>query len=134
MLKNRFIILGLMICLILAAVPSVLSATDKTPVEAPVISQTTAPTTAVTVSDSQAVGAAAVTSKVATKYWLELKVYPSSNTRALWLYAGNSWKYLPNPTENIENSVQQAFTNPTKFQVQVWYSGDKIVGLVVNSK
>lgn len=134
MLKNRFIILGLMMCLILAVVPSVLSATDKTLIEAPVISQTTAPTSSVTVSDSQAVEATAVTSNIATKYWLELKAYPSSNTRALWLYAGNGWRYLSNPPENIESSVQQAFTNPTKFQVKVWYSGSKIVGLTVMTK
>ena len=133
MLKNRLIIAGLMMCLILAAVPSVLSANGNQAI-APVTSSLTTAPSSVAVSSDASFDAAAVTSNLATKYWLELKAYPASNTRALWLYAGNDWRYLSNPSENIENSVQQAFTNPTKFQVKVWYSGNKIVGLVVNTK
>ncbi|AKB81983.1 Aerotaxis sensor receptor protein [Methanosarcina barkeri 3] len=76
----------------------------------------------------------AVTNNIATKYWVELKAYPSSNTRSLWLYAGNGWRYLSNPSENIETSVQNAFANPDIFQVKVWYSGQKIVGLTVVTK
>lgn len=129
MSKSRLIIAGLTICLILAAIPSVLSAASADNQGLSLSSQTTAP-----VLSQKSVSTTAVTNNIATDYWLELKAYPSSNTRALWLYAGNDWRYLANPSENIENSVQQAFTNPTKFQVKVWYCGNKIVGLVVNTK
>ena len=134
MLKNRLIIAGLMACLILAAIPSVLSAADNQGIVPTTSSMKTAPTSVpVSVSDSP-VDTAAVTSNIATKYWLELKAYPSSNTRAMWLYAGNDWRYLPSPSVNIETSLQQAFANPDIFQVKVWYCGNKIVGLVVNTK
>lgn len=132
MLKNRFIIAGFMVCLILAMIPSVLSA-------APANNQGTAlqandQTTAPAVLSQKSSSIASVTSNIATSYWLELKVYPSTNTRALWLYAGNDWRYLSNPSSNIESSVQQAFANPNTFEVKVWYSGSKIVGLVVKTK
>ncbi len=131
MLKNRLIIAGLVVCLVLAAIPTVLSAAsaDNQGLAAQSNSQTTAPT----ISPKSA-SVTAVTSNVATKYWLELKSYPSTSTRALWLYAGNDWRSLSNPSSNIETSVQQAFSNPDAFQVKVWYSGNKIVGLVVMSK
>jgi hypothetical protein len=132
MSKNRLILAGLIVCLILAAIPLGLSAAaaDDQVGNLQVSTATTAPAPAPTA----AVSAAKVTSSIATKYWLELKAYPAKNTRGLWLYAGNDWRYLPNPSSNIESSVQQAFDNPNTFQVQVWYSGNTIVGLVVNSK
>ncbi len=132
MLKNRLIIAGLMICLILAAVPSVLSAAssqDKGVALGLGGQQSTAPATL-----GKSMSTTAVTSNVATEYWLELKAYPASNARALWLYVGNDWRYLSNPSSNIETSVQNAFANPDEFQVKVWYSGQKIVGLVVMTK
>lgn len=132
MLKNRLIIAGLVICLILAAVPAVLSAASSQSSGVALDSggqQSTAPTNTL-----GKVSTTAVTSNIATKYWLELKAYPSSSTRSLWLYAGNDWRYLSNPSENIENSVQNAFANPDIFQVKVWYSGSKIVGLTVMTK
>lgn len=130
MLKNRLIIAGLIMCLILAAVPSVLSAASSQ--DQGVVSgsqQSTAP-----VSVGKSVSTAGVVNGVATAYWLELKSYPSSNARALWLNVDNDWRYLSNPASNIETSVQNAFANPDNFQVKVWYSGQKIVGLVVMTK
>jgi len=133
MLKNRLIIVGLMMCLILAAIPSVLSAAaaDNQGTALQPSSQTTA---SAAISQKLSSVAAAVKNDIATKYWLELKAYPSSNTRALWLYAGSDWRYLSNPSSNIESSVQQAFANPNTFEAKVWYSGNKIVGLIVNTK
>lgn len=132
MLKKRLIITCLAMCLILAAVPSVLSAASSQDMGVSLSSgsqQTTAP-----VLSQKSVSTTAVKNDIATEYWLELKPYPSSNTRALWLYAGGDWRYLYKPTSNIETSVQNAFANPDTFQVKVWYSGNKIVGLVVMTK
>jgi hypothetical protein len=132
MLKNRFIIAGFMVCLILAMIPSVLSATPAN--NQGTALQANAQTTAPAVLSQKSSSLASVTSNIATSYWLELKTYPSTNTRALWLYAGDDWRYLSNPSSNIESSVQQAFANPNTFEVKVWYSGSKIVGLVVKTK
>ncbi len=132
MLKNRFIIAGFMVCLILAMIPSVLSAAPAN--NQGTALQVNAQTTAPAVLSQKSSSTASVTSNIATSYWLELKVYPSTNKRALWLYAGNDWRYLSNPSSNIESSVQQAFANPNTFEVKVWYSGSKIVGLVVKTK
>ncbi len=131
MLKNRLIIAGLVICLVLAAMPAVLSAASSQSQEISLSGgqQSTAPVTL-----GKTMSTTAVTNNIATKYWVELKAYPSSNTRSLWLYAGNGWRYLSNPSENIETSVQNAFANPDIFQVKVWYSGQKIVGLTVVTK
>ncbi|WP_155398123.1 hypothetical protein [Methanosarcina barkeri] len=121
-----------MVCLILAAVPSVLSAASSQHLGVGLSSssqQTTAP-----VLSQKSVSTTAVKNAIATEYWLELKAYPSSNTKALWLYAGNDWRYLSKPSSSIETSVQNAFANPDTFQVKVWYSGNKIVGLVVMTK
>ncbi|WP_292387592.1 hypothetical protein [Methanosarcina sp. UBA5] len=121
-----------MMCLILAAVPSVLSAASSQDQGVALDSgsqQSTAPAVV-----EKSVSTAAVTNGVATAYWLELKAYPSTNTRALWLNVDNDWRYLSNPASNIETSVQNAFANPDNFQVKVWYSGQKIVGLVVMTK
>ncbi|HEY3362367.1 MAG TPA: hypothetical protein VGK06_11265 [Methanosarcina sp.] len=133
MSKNRLILAGLTVCLILAAIPLGLSAAAADD-QVGTLQVNTATTTAPAQIPTAAVSAAKVSSSVATKYWLELKAYPAKNTRGLWLYAGNDWRYLPNPSSNIESSVQQAFDNPNTFQVQVWYSGNTIVGLVVNTK
>ena len=81
------------------------------------------------------VAAKAVGSGVATNYWLELKAYPAGSARSLWLFVDNSWRHLDNPSDGIQASVQDAFCIcPTVLQVQVWYDGEVIVGLVVNKK
>ncbi|MCC4768582.1 hypothetical protein FXW07_18760 [Methanosarcina sp. DH1] len=130
MFKNRLIIAGLVMCLILAMVPSVLSAASSNSGVSvgSSVQQSTAPASVDKVSTT------AVKNGVATAYWLELQAYPSTNTRALWLNVDNDWRYLSKPSSNIETSVQNAFANPDTFQVKVWYSGQKIVGLVVMTK
>jgi hypothetical protein len=78
---------------------------------------------------------AAVSSAVATKYWLELKAYPPGSARSLWLFVGGSWRHLDNPNVGTQDSVQEAFCNcPDRLEVAVWYSGGIIEGLVVRSK
>ncbi len=83
-------------------------------------------------SDLQAaaVGVAAVTSGVATKYWIELVAYPPGSARSLWLYVNNAWKRLDNPSASIQDVVQRAFLG-TGSNVRVWYDNGTIVGLVV---
>ena len=133
MSKSQLIIAGLLLCLIAAAIPSVLGAEaagSQVPVQAPTSQISTAPISLQNLPPTTS----AVYSNVATKYWLELKAYPSTNVKALWLYVDDDWRYLSSPTSNIENSVQQAFTNPDLFDVQVWYSGNKVIGLVVSTK
>jgi hypothetical protein len=73
---------------------------------------------------------AAVTSGVATKYWIELVAYPPGSARSLWLYVNNAWKSLDNPSASIQDVVQRAFLG-TGSNVRVWYDNGAIVGLVV---
>ncbi len=83
----------------------------------------------------KAFGGGAVTSGVATQYWLELVAYPPGSARSLWLFVGGVWRHLDNPSDGIQISVQSAFCScPDRLQVTVWYSDDVIVGLVVSSK
>ncbi|HPS89595.1 MAG TPA: hypothetical protein PLC35_06445 [Methanosarcina vacuolata] len=117
-------------CLILAMVPSVLSAASSTKEIS--LGSSTVQSTAPDSVDK--VSTTAVKNGIATACWLELQAYPSTNTRALWLNVDNDWRYLSKPSSNIETSVQNAFANPDTFQVKVWYSGQKIVGLVVMTK
>ena len=78
---------------------------------------------------------ATVQSGVASKYWLELKPYPSGSARSLWLMVGNSWKHLDNPNDGTQIAVQNAFCNcPKQSEVVVWYSNSVVVGLVVRSQ
>ncbi len=72
----------------------------------------------------------AVTSGIATKYWLELVAYPKGSARSLWLLVGGSWKRFDNPNSTISDVVQRAFIG-TGSNVRVWYNGNTIVGLVV---
>ncbi len=83
-------------------------------------------------SDLQAAAfdVAAVTSGVATKYWIELVAYPPGSARSLWLYVNNAWKRLDNPGASIQDVVQRAFLG-TGSNVRVWYDNGGIVGLVV---
>jgi hypothetical protein len=79
--------------------------------------------------------ARAVTSGLATKYWLELKQYPPGSARSLWLYVDKRWRHLDNPNYSQEILVQQAFCQYRDLlEVKVWYTGDIIVGLVVNTE
>jgi hypothetical protein len=95
----------------------------------------TDPMTAPKVLEKFAAAVVAVASGIATNYWLELKAYPPGSARSLWLFVDNSWRHLDNPSDGIQASVQAAFCNcPNVLQVQVWYQGDVIVGLVVNKK
>lgn len=90
---------------------------------------------AVSIRNAAFIAAAAVTSGVATKFWLELVAYPPGSARSLWLFVGGQWRHLDNPSPSIESSVQSAFCNcPDKLEVAVWYQNDVIVGLVVRSK
>jgi hypothetical protein len=77
-----------------------------------------------------AVDVAAVASGVASQYWIELAAYPPGSARSLWLLVNNSWKRLDNPSASIQDTVQRAFLG-TGSNVQVWYDGEPIVGLVV---
>lgn len=83
----------------------------------------------------QVLAAQAVSSGVATNYWLELVPYPPGSARSLWLFVGGAWRHLDNPNTGIQDSVQEAFCQcPDKLEVVVWYSGSVIVGLVVRKK
>ncbi len=76
------------------------------------------------------VGVAAVTSGIATRYWIELVAYPPGSARSLWLYVNNIWNRLDNPSASIQDVVQRALLG-TGSNVRVWYDNGKIVGLVV---
>lgn len=69
-------------------------------------------------------------SGIATMYWLELVAYPKGSARSLWLLVNNSWRRYDNPSVNISNVTQEAFLG-TDSKVRVWYSGNTVVGLVV---
>ena len=73
---------------------------------------------------------ASVQSGVATKYWIELLAYPPGSARSLWLFVGNAWKRLDNPSASIQDAVQRAFLGSGS-TVRVWFNGEVIVGLVV---
>lgn len=80
-------------------------------------------------------GAAALSTGIATKYWLELLAYPPGSARSLWLFVDGGWRHLDNPNDGTQLSVQGAFCQcPDRLEVAVWYSGNVIVGLVVRSK
>jgi len=73
---------------------------------------------------------AVVSSGLATKYWLELKAYPTGTARSLWLLVSSSWKRYDNPNQVMSDCVQRAFLG-TGTNVRVWYDGGVIKGLVV---
>jgi len=77
-----------------------------------------------------AVGAPAVTSGVATQYWVELVAYPPGSTASLWLLVSGAWKRYDNPPAYMSELVQQGFASGAT--VRVWYDGEVIVGLVVS--
>ena len=84
---------------------------------------------------AMAAAAPAVSSGIATEYWLELLAYPPGSARSLWLNVNGVWRHLDNPNLGTQDSVQEAFCNcPEILEVMVWYSGSVIVGLVVRSK
>jgi hypothetical protein len=81
------------------------------------------------------IGAAALSTGVATQYWLELVAYPPGSARSLWLFVDGTWHHLDDPNDGTQNSVQAAFCDcPDRLEVAVWYMDDVIVGLVVRSK
>ena len=72
---------------------------------------------------------------IATRYWLELIPYPEGSTRRLWLFVNDEWRHLDNPDPSTQIAVQDAFCKcPERLEVQVWYSGDMIRGLLVRTK
>ena len=75
-----------------------------------------------------------VADNVATGYWLELVEYPPNSARSLWLEVAGEWRHLDNPSDGIQASVQDAFDNPDRLEVAVWYQNEVIVGLVVRSR
>jgi hypothetical protein len=76
-----------------------------------------------------AVDVAAVTSGVATQYWMELIPIPAASPR-LWLFVNNAWKRLDNPSPSILDAVQRSFLGSGS-NVRVWHDNGAIVGLVV---
>jgi hypothetical protein len=81
-----------------------------------------------------ALQAASVSQGLATKYWLELISLPPGNNNRLWLFVNNIWTNLPNTTEGLQESVQNAFNSGSNLQVAVWYNASNtITGLVVRS-
>jgi hypothetical protein len=74
---------------------------------------------------------AAVSSGIATSFWVELAAYPPGSARSLWLQVAGSWKRYDNSPAHWEDMVQSAFANGQT--VRVWHDGSKIVGLVINS-
>jgi hypothetical protein len=79
--------------------------------------------------------AAAAETGIAIRYWLELIPYPAGSTRSLWLFVNDEWRHLDNPDLGTQISVQNAFCKcPERLDVQVWYSGDTIQGLLVKTK
>jgi hypothetical protein len=82
-----------------------------------------------------AAGVMAISSGIATKYWLELLAYPPGSARSLWLFVDGAWRHLDDPNIGMQDSVQEAFCIcPDRLEVAVWYSDSVIVGLVVRSK
>jgi hypothetical protein len=77
-----------------------------------------------------ALAPAVVSQGLATQYWHECLAYPAGDTASLWLLVGNAWKRLDKPNPSILDLVQRAFLG-TDSQVRVWFTGEQIVGLVV---
>ncbi|RXA21263.1 hypothetical protein EQO05_02190 [Methanosarcina sp. MSH10X1] len=79
--------------------------------------------------------AATAETGIAIRYWLELIPYPAGSARSLWLFVNDEWRHLDDPDLGTQISVQNAFCKcPERLEVQVWYSGDKIQGLLVKTK
>lgn len=99
-------------------------------------SSTTTPTNLAFMEGIAQPGAPAVRSGIATAYWVELIPYPTATAqRRLSLLVDGNYRTLSSPSDSNLASVQEAFCNPDKLQVLVWYNpvGNKIVGLVVRS-
>ena len=79
-----------------------------------------------------------VATGIASKYWIELKVYPlvTGLSKRLNLYVNSRWVILKNPGEVILEQVIAAFNNPTLFETLVMYEDttNLIIGLVVRTK
>lgn len=72
---------------------------------------------------------------IAIRYWLELIPYPADSARSLWLFVNDDWRHLDNPDPATQVAVQDAFCKCSeRLEVHVWYSGDKIQGLLVRTK
>ena len=77
-----------------------------------------------------ALAPAVVSQGLATQYWHECLPYPTGDTASLWLLVGNAWKRLDKPNPSTLDLVQRAFLGADS-RVRVWFTGEQIVGLVV---
>jgi hypothetical protein len=135
--SKNWLIPSLMVCLILAMIPTSLAQeavgndtsnqTNQTAATNVSIDRTTSP-------PMQAITTEAVQNGLATGYWLTLTPYPDNEPTGLYLLVDGNYKLLQDPDTNIVSSVQQAFAYPNIYEVRVWSSGNNIVGLVVKTK
>jgi hypothetical protein len=72
----------------------------------------------------------AITSGIATQYWMELVPIPSGPMR-LWFFVDNGWRALTSPSAIQCDMVQRAFLGSGS-TVNVWYDGGTVAGLVVS--
>ena len=73
---------------------------------------------------------------IATQYWTELVPIPPPRRLDLFVTGGTcpGWKVLSNPSDSTLDLVQDAFTHvPNQLKVRVWYTGNTIIGLVVDN-
>jgi hypothetical protein len=76
----------------------------------------------------------AITTGIASKYWLELVSLPPGNNNRLWLFVNNTWTHLAHTPEGLRESVQNAFNAGSNLEVEVWFDNTQtIVGLVVRT-
>jgi hypothetical protein len=76
----------------------------------------------------------AITTGIATKYWLELVSLPPGNDNRLWLFVNNTWVHLAHTSAGLQDSVQNAFNAGSNLEVEVWFDNTQtIVGLVVRT-
>jgi hypothetical protein len=77
-----------------------------------------------------ALAPAVVSSGLASQYWHECVAFPPGDTASLWLLVDGAWRRLDDPNVSTLDLVQRAFLGEDS-RVRAWYSGDAIVGLVV---
>src|SRR5215469_1752764 len=95
---------------------------------------TTSPVSEKRAEDLVKAAGLAITTGIASKYWLELVSLPPGNNNRLWLFVSNTWAHLANTSAGLQDSVQNAFNAGSNLQVEVWFDNTQtIVGLVVRS-
>jgi hypothetical protein len=58
---------------------------------------------------------------IASKYWLELVSLQTGANNRLWLFVNNTWTFLTNTSDGLQESVQNAFNAGSNLEVEVWY-------------